>query len=455
MENQIKNLSHSELKTFLNQNSKLSENEKKILLNLKEAISSHESKLKNTKSLVKLTKLTSDYRMGIEKLSDLLITFINQGKIDSQFPVLPTFRIHVENENNINDAQEWINECTFRLQNAKIPCNQWFNGILDYLNPNIKDWIIRNEKFSIERMSCIHSEIQWKSLFVTPFINEFTGLVPIYQRVLELIKVQSRDVFDIQAFVRLYQDTSRRINIRDDDMLGIFLFLNALPTSIKLQLEEKVSNMVSLGELSLGTIMELAIELETSGLPKIEQNVLNVHYPEKTNGMIPNPNYSSPSNTVKIVKVTKSDTRQSDQFKKIPIIKETTNQRIKEKDQEIRLSTSWVFSDISIQKHMELLGKEAERADFSIPSKFPINLIPIFVNCINAALDVGVYEKHFYEHLAAILPISSFALRKFAVQLVYPDRIERLKKELEKVYEYFPILVKKEHRPVSLLLTRE
>ena len=87
-----------------------------------------------------------------------------------------------------------------------------------------------------------------------------------------------------------------------------------------------------------------------------------------------------------------------------------------------------------VLKQLQILQAEAKKADFTMKKQFPPQLKPLFVNVINSALDHGIYEKIFYERIISILPYNSFTMQKLAMKIVYPDRINSLKQELDKLY---------------------
>ena len=102
----------------------------------------------------------------------------------------------------------------------------------------------------------------------------------------------------------------------------------------------------------------------------------------------------------------------------------------------------------SVQKQLDALQAEAKKSDFTIKKQFPPNLKPIFVDCINAALDVGIYEKPFYETISTILPYNTFTMQKLATKIAFPDRITRIKQELQTSYDSMQKLVVEHFEPV-------
>ena len=341
------------------------------------------------------------------------------------------------------------------MKESGIPIKDWFQKIQKSLNLDIKNFILNSSRFDLKRIEKISSNQEWIERFGNEFISEFTGIRPISQRVMELIEVQSRDVFNIQGYCDMFRETQLRLLMRDDDMLAIFLFLNALPKELKLKLDPKVSEMVYLGRLSLNSIMEMAAKLD-------------------------NPNYMDNSSDVQIIDASIQQTmpdieiiESKNQFTTASVIfpttpstpprnllvakiKPSTPKAAPKLAKKSKSDSDWVYSSLTIENHLEILENESKNCNFTASSGFPTKVKECFVDCVNAALDVGIYEKTFFEHLAQILPPTAYILRKFAVQLVYPTRISRIRKELGKLYTKFQLTVKREHRPgVKLHWTEE
>ncbi|KAJ3258852.1 hypothetical protein HK103_003234 [Boothiomyces macroporosus] len=96
-----------------------------------------------------------------------------------------------------------------------------------------------------------------------------------------------------------------------------------------------------------------------------------------------------------------------------------------------------------VLEELEQLRINAEKADFTVKSKFPPELKPYFIQAVNVALDYNVLNADFWQHVTTVLPYNTFTMRKLASRSVYEDRILRFKNELADLYKQLEQLVNK------------
>ncbi|KAJ3323469.1 hypothetical protein HDV06_001746 [Boothiomyces sp. JEL0866] len=96
-----------------------------------------------------------------------------------------------------------------------------------------------------------------------------------------------------------------------------------------------------------------------------------------------------------------------------------------------------------VLEELEKLRVNAEKADFTMKSKFPPDLKPYFIQAVNAALDFNVLNSDFWQHITTVLPYNTFTMRKLASRSVYEDRILSFKTELTDLYKQLEQLVNK------------
>ncbi|KAM0788141.1 hypothetical protein ACM66B_001306 [Microbotryomycetes sp. NB124-2] len=84
-----------------------------------------------------------------------------------------------------------------------------------------------------------------------------------------------------------------------------------------------------------------------------------------------------------------------------------------------------------LQKQLDMLKEEVAKESFEVKSKFPPRLKPILVNVAMLAVELGEYDDEFFAILPKIFPYNNFTMKKLVKREVFPQRIERLKAEID------------------------
>ncbi|KAK4050153.1 hypothetical protein OIV83_003724 [Microbotryomycetes sp. JL201] len=84
-----------------------------------------------------------------------------------------------------------------------------------------------------------------------------------------------------------------------------------------------------------------------------------------------------------------------------------------------------------LQKQLDMLKAEVAKESFEVKSKFPPRLKPILVDVAMLAVELGEFDDDFLAVLPKIFPYNLFTMKKLVKREIFPQRVERLKAEIE------------------------